>query len=611
MEQKLKIFRAWLKKAGLQEKPHQIAGLKFCFEREAPCGYPDIRGGILADEMGLGKTIIMLGTIICGMAVASKEKLPTLVVLPKALLHQWTNIFQKFFKYTPVVYHGTNCKNISKDELKKSSIVVTTYAMISKGIRRDQKNFEDFTPTSPLQFIKWGRVIMDEAHHIRNKTTTNFKGALCLKRNITWLVTGTPIQNKSEDFYSLCSVLGLSDSSFENLESCRKTIKKYVLRRTKKSVGIKLPPLNTQEVVVPWMSLSERDLAAQLHSKNSFSNVTVDNVDEAIDELSKGALPLLTRTRQVCVNPNLLKTALKKLQRNEVVSRNVSLGDIHTTSKAQAIVDHIGGRRENGKRKIVFCHYRGEIDLIKNLLKKMDISSATFDGRTTDKERGFISDYVVSQGEFSLVCKKWRDKSNEVFPIVDSFMCPSVLIMQIQTACEGLNLQHFQEIYFSSPHWNPSVEDQAVARAHRINQKEEVNVFRFIMEDFVAENEDEQAAFEEEENYGAGITLDKYCQLVQNTKREQMHMITGHETPYKRNDKKDKKDTKKQKLVFKRKRNKNETGGSKCSKNCCICLEKISKEKSVALPCAHVFHGDCINKWLSVNSCCPLCKTRV
>ena len=104
----------------------------------------------------------------------------------------------------------------------------------------------------------------------------------------------------------------------------------------------------------------------------------------------------------------------------------------------------------------------------------MDISSATFDGRTTDKERGFISDYVVSQGEFSLVCKKWRDKSNEVFPIVDSFMCPSVLIMQIQTACEGLNLQHFQEIYFSSPHWNPSVEDQAVARAHRINQKEEV-----------------------------------------------------------------------------------------------------------------------------------------
>ncbi len=602
MEKNLRIFRAWLKKAGLQEKPHQISGLKFCLEREMPCKYPDIRGGILADEMGLGKTIIMLGTIICGMAVASKEKLPTLVVLPKALLHQWRNTFQKFFKYSPLIYHGTNSKKITKENLKKSSIVVTTYGMISKGIKHNQKEICDFTPTSPLQLIKWGRVIMDEAHHIRNNTTTNFKGALCLKRNITWLVTGTPIQNKAPDFYSLCSVLGLGNSSFENLESCRKTINKYVLRRTKRSVGIKLPPLNTHEVVVPWMSLTERDLAAQLHSKTHFSNITVDNVDEAIDELSKGAFPLLTRTRQVCVNPNLLNTALKKLQYNEVVSRNVSLGHIHTTSKAQAIVDHIAGRKKNGKRKIVFCHYRGEIDLIKNLLKKMDISSATFDGRTTDKQREFISDSIVSEREFSSVCKKWLENSYEIFPIVDKFMCPSVLIMQIQTACEGLNLQHFQEIYFSSPHWNPSIEDQAVARAHRINQTEEVNVFRFIMEDFITENEDEEAAFEEEENYGAGITLDKYCLFVQNTKREQMLLITTHITPVKKN----------KKPVFKIKKNKSrKTGGSKCSKSCCICLEKITKENSVALPCAHVFHSDCINKWININPSCPLCKQSV
>ena len=63
---------------------------------------------------------------------------------------------------------------------------------------------------------------------------------------------------------------------------------------------------------------------------------------------------------------------------------------------------------------------------------------------------------------------------------IDSYLKPDVLIAQIQTCCEGLNLQHFAEVYFTTPHWNPAVEDQAVARAHRIGQKDEVDVFRFM-----------------------------------------------------------------------------------------------------------------------------------
>ena len=81
-----------------------------------------------------------------------------------------------------------------------------------------------------------------------------------------------------------------------------------------------------------------------------------------------------------------------------------------------------------------------------------------------------------------------------------------------------------------------------------------------------------------------------------------MLLITTHITPVKKN----------KKPVFKRKKNKSQkTGGSKCSKSCCICLEKITKENSVALPCAHVFHSDCINKWININPSCPLCKQSV
>ena len=110
------------------------------------------------------------------------------------------------------------------------------------------------------------------------------------------------------------------------------------------------------------------------------------------------------------------------------------------------------------------------------------MSVETFDGRTSESERN------------SILTRK----------------C-DVLILQIQTGCEGLNLQHFSEIYFVSPHWNPAVEDQAVARCHRIGQTEEIDVFRFNMCGF--DDDDETR------------TLDEYSAAVQDVKRGIMTMI--------------------------------------------------------------------------------------
>jgi len=102
-----------------------------------------------------------------------------------------------------------------------------------------------------------------------------------------------------------------------------------------------------------------------------------------------------------------------------------------------------------------------------------------------------------------------------MFPNIDKFIAPRVLIAQIQTANEGLNLQHFQDIYFTSPHWNPAVEEQAIARAHRIGQTSMVRVYRFIMEDFEAEYEGQERP----------ITMDRYCQIIQEQKRELTKML--------------------------------------------------------------------------------------
>jgi len=517
MEGKIVSFKNWLKKAGLSEKKHQISGLKFCLERE--CGdklLHGVRGGIVADEMGLGKTILMLGCIVSNFkGVGGKTN--TLIVLPLALLEQWRDIFERFLGHTPLVYHGTNVKKVTYEELKTAPVVLTTYGMISDRSPKEITGArKPNTAASPLWSVQWNRIIMDEAHHIRNMNTGYFKGARMLRANIRWLVTGTPIQNKASDFYALCKVLGFNAGTYTNISELRQIIRVYLLRRTKKLVGIKLPPIQAEQITVPWGSDSEKNIAAQIHSQTHFSNVSVDNVDEAIGVLTRG-MPMLIRARQVCVFPHLLNRAVKRLQERGDLSWDIEMADIKTCSKMTAITKHIlnGFKQRDGRRKIVFCHYRGEIDLLEALLTKGGIACTSVDGRTTKKQRENALNYAVSSGGFSQVCRAWRDSEEWMFPIIDQFIAPQVLIVQIQTANEGLNLQHFQDIYFTSPHWNPAVEEQAIARAHRIGQCSNVKVYRFIMENFDAEYEGQERP----------ITIDRYCQLVQDSKRELIKML--------------------------------------------------------------------------------------
>ncbi len=190
---------------------------------------------------------------------------------------------------------------------------------------------------------------------------------------------------------------------------------------------------------------------------------------------------------------------------------------VKACSKMTAIAKHLldGFKLRDGRRKIVFCHYRGEIDLLKALLTKAGVVCASMDGRTTKKQRENILDYAVSSAGFSQVCRSWRNSAEWMFPPINDFIAPQVLIVQIQTANEGLNLQHYQDIYFTSPHWNPAVEEQAIARAHRIGQSRKVRVYRFIMEEFGAEENGSERP----------ITIDQYCQIVQDRKRELTKML--------------------------------------------------------------------------------------
>ena len=135
------------------------------------------------------------------------------------------------------------------------------------------------------------------------------------------------------------------------------------------------------------------------------------------------------------------------------------------------------------------------------------MSIITVDGKNKKKEKSYATIKPPTLTDWNLVCKKWN-RHNIIYDFVDEFMIPNVMILQIQTGCEGLNLQQFQEVYFTSPHWNPSVEEQAIARCHRIGQTKPVKVFRFIMKGF-----------------GEALSLDQYCISVQEKKRELMGLL--------------------------------------------------------------------------------------
>ena len=162
-------FKSWLSIAGLEEKPHQTKGLKWCLEQEEKTN--EHRGGFLCDEMGLGKTILMLGCIYTNFHDH------TLIVVPPALLSQWNGIINKFFKHKPLIFHGPNVKHIKIDRLESSPIVLTTYGMLSCSKKSTTKRIK-------CQSVHWNRVIYDEAQHLRTVKTNKFAGAAKLNSEI-------------------------------------------------------------------------------------------------------------------------------------------------------------------------------------------------------------------------------------------------------------------------------------------------------------------------------------------------------------------------------------------------------------------------------------------
>lgn len=557
----LRVFDEYLSRSGLESKVYQQEGVSFCLSREASASpNPRVFGGIIADEMGLGKTIVMIGLILTNLVLVKR----TLIVVPVALISQWVaqlkkTVIDSGFKrdLTIAVYHGSSRRKIVNVSSSGSSgcggvwhlvsgtrsktstttrpidIVITTYGSVAMEVPSSSVSKAAPSSKQPrLSLLTFGadRVIFDEAHHMRNKKNRIFRGAMHLLGNTAdanaapaasrssrpriWIVTGTPIQNKISDLKSLCYILGFLPSEVMQADQQAFIREHYVLRRTKLSVGMisnsagtdigdadrgLLKSLEHSNSKVDWSDENELHLSREIHSR---AKKTEDRSER---------LKLYTRMRQMCVMPALISNPVQPGNDAgssiDVETYNLPVekykNALSHQSKINRLVDIVMRELsvDPNRKSLVFCHFRREMLQIRDIIRDRRSSSSS-DGDID------IIDGSVSGG-----------RRNRILAA-----SPQILLLQIRTCSEGLNLQAYSDVYFVSPNWNPCVEDQAIARCYRMGQTSQVRVFRFYMTDFVGGGggDDGSSTVNAEGEIGEEesiTTLDNKCEATQERKR--------------------------------------------------------------------------------------------
>lgn len=403
--------------------PYQHDGVKWMVKRERDPEHP---GGFLCDEMGLGKTVQLLAT----MCINSKDR--TLVIVPKSIVGQWVSEVKRF---TPHIQtHTFSGLKRTPPEFTEGApqIVVAPYSMTRDGT---------------LQQFKWDRIILDEAHEVRNSKSKTHQAITRIQADIKWIVTGTPVFNSLSDFLTLSSVMGLSKYTVtSNVPGIRE---KYVLRRTKDDLNsrLRLPPCDFENVEIE-MTPEEREL---------YSDVFF-TAQDAVRDIMKSQyagmfqmemLEMLLRARQVMTWPQMYYDGIAKKEK---------LTEVEQWCGKSAKLDKLMEMLEShpAEKSLVFSQFMGEMDRIQEMLGEKGYKVFRIDGS------------VDNQGRETRI-KEFKDTPRS-----------AVFLIQIKAGGVGLNLQEATRVYITAPSWNPATELQAIGRAHRTGQTQKVVVRKLV-----------------------------------------------------------------------------------------------------------------------------------
>ncbi|MFC1467335.1 SNF2-related protein [Verrucomicrobiota bacterium] len=409
-------------------------------------------GGILADEMGLGKTLQTLTWLSLKRADEKAHGKPALIVCPTSLVFNWAEEVSKWTPDMKVLPLSGAKRHSDFDKIDDAEIVITSYALI----RRDADQYLE---------REFCAVVLDEAQHIKNRSTQNAQAVKKIKALNRLVLTGTPVENSVADLWSIMDFLmpgylGPYKHFRENYElpisrggpdaelaqmKLRRKLHPFLMRRLKKDVAKDLPP---KIVSVTHCELT-RDQEMVYKEILNASKRRIQNMvaEKGFNRCRMEIFKTLLQLRQTCCHLDLLK-----------------LGNVNAeypSAKLDLFMEMLDEGIDAGHRILVFSQFTSMLALLRKALEEKDVPYCYLDGSTKDR-MGQVREF----------------NTNKSIP---------VFLISLKAGGTGLNLTGADMVIHFDPWWNPAVEDQATDRAYRIGQKRTVYSVKLITKGTIEE----------------------------------------------------------------------------------------------------------------------------
>jgi SNF2 family DNA or RNA helicase len=470
--------------------PDVPAGIKAQFRTYQTEGYHFLAylsanhfGGILADDMGLGKTVQTLAWLLylraqppaqpgSRRAKAPAGAAPALVVCPKSVMDNWHAEAERFAPELRVRLWPASGLPLLRKQLDTADVHVLNYNQL--------RNLGE-----SLQPVSWLAVILDEGQYIKNPNSQTAQIARALTAENRLVLTGTPIENRLLDLWSLMNfampgVLGsraqfarLYDAKDDPLARKRLSarVRPFLLRRTKSQVATDLPDRIEEDLYCEIEGEQQALYRAEL--KNAQQRLLRISTQKELAGQQFNFLTSLLRLRQICCHPKLVKPDSQA-----------------ASAKLEALLEQLEPLMEEGQKVLVFSQFVELLNLVQPELRKRSWRHFYLAGQT--ENRGdLVKEFQATEGA-------------------------AVFLISLKAGGFGLNLTAASYVVVFDPWWNPAVENQAIDRTHRIGQVNKVIAYRLLIKNSVEEKirtlqKTKKALAEEvlgEEKFSQSLTLD-------------------------------------------------------------------------------------------------------
>ncbi|WP_114777718.1 DEAD/DEAH box helicase [Botryobacter ruber] len=402
-------------------------------------------GGCLADDMGLGKTVQTLAMLQHRKENGAENA--SLLVMPTSLIYNWLNEAEKFTPELRILNYTGTYREKDVELFEQYDVVLTSYGIVRLDAELLKTYYFDY-------------IILDESQAIKNPDSTTSRSVRALKSRYRLILTGTPVENSTMDLWSQMAFINpglLGNQNFFRNEFLRpiekekdeqKTrklhalIKPFILRRHKSQVAKELPEKIEHTT---FCRMTEEQEHAYEETKSYYRN----KILTSLEEQGKGntqfmLLQGLTKLRQIANHPLMTDEGYE--------------GESGKLKEVLRMTRSVVGE---GHKVLVFSQFVKHLQIIKKVLDDKGITYAYLDGNSKDRQQQ--------------VERFQQDKSIQVF------------LISLKAGGVGLNLTAADYVFILDPWWNPAVEAQAVDRAHRIGQQNNVFTYKFITKDTVEE----------------------------------------------------------------------------------------------------------------------------